>query len=52
MEQQLTFKKAISVFQEAKSKVALGLHLEGPFLNPAKRGAHPEELLKFIIHTW
>ena len=24
----------------------LGLHLEGPYLNPKKRGAHPESLIK------
>ena len=24
----------------------LGLHLEGPFLNPAKKGAHPAELIR------
>lgn len=24
----------------------LGLHLEGPFLNPARRGAHPEKYIK------
>lgn len=24
----------------------LGVHLEGPFLNPARRGAHPEEWLR------
>jgi len=40
------FDKAIEVFGKAKPKVALGLHLEGPFLNAAKRGAHPAELIQ------
>lgn len=39
------FKEAIAVYQSANPQVALGLHLEGPFLNPAKRGAHPQELI-------
>ena len=39
------FKQAIDVFTRANPKVALGLHLEGPFLNPIKRGAHPQELI-------
>lgn len=40
------FKKAITVYQSAQPKVSLGLHLEGPFLNPAKRGAHPADLIR------
>lgn len=40
------FREAIAVFAAAKPRVALGLHLEGPFLNDQKRGAHPEELIR------
>ncbi|MGI9028694.1 MAG: N-acetylglucosamine-6-phosphate deacetylase [Ilumatobacteraceae bacterium] len=29
----------------AGTAVALGLHVEGPMLNPIRRGAHPEQLL-------
>ena len=31
--------------QQAKGNF-LGLHLEGPFLNPVRRGAHPEKYIK------
>lgn len=40
------FTQAIEIFREAQPRVALGLHLEGPFLNVEKRGAHPAELVK------
>lgn len=40
------FQEAIALFRNAKPRVALGLHLEGPFLNAAKRGAHPAELIQ------
>lgn len=39
------FDEAIRAFREASPQVALGLHLEGPFLNVKKRGAHPAELI-------
>ncbi len=31
---------------ESPSAQILGVHLEGPFLNPAKRGAHPQQHLR------
>ncbi|WP_270088715.1 N-acetylglucosamine-6-phosphate deacetylase [Sphingobacterium sp. SYP-B4668] len=39
------FKQAIAIVNANPPKVALGLHLEGPFLNAKKRGAHPAELI-------
>lgn len=43
----------LDIFREAMAAAAdyahpafLGLHLEGPYLNPKKRGAHPAELIR------
>lgn len=39
------FKEAIRVADNFKHDALLGLHLEGPFLNAKKRGAHPADLI-------
>lgn len=39
------FKEAIAIFKGADRRVAMGIHLEGPFLNAQKRGAHPADLV-------
>lgn len=40
------FHEAIKVVKENPHPALLGLHLEGPYINPAKRGAHITEYIK------
>jgi N-acetylglucosamine-6-phosphate deacetylase len=40
------FHKAIKVLKENPHPAVLGLHFEGPYLNPVKRGAHIKEYIK------
>ena len=38
--------EALDVLRDYRHTALLGLHLEGPYLNPAKRGAHPAEYIR------
>ncbi len=39
---------AVGAAMRAGERGILGLHLEGPFLNPARKGVHPEALIRRI----
>lgn len=38
--------ESAKIYREKSKGNFWGLHLEGPYLNPAKRGAHPEKYIK------
>ncbi|MFS8082420.1 MAG: N-acetylglucosamine-6-phosphate deacetylase [Ginsengibacter sp.] len=40
------YEQAIEVVKRCKNPAVMGLHLEGPYINPVKRGAHVTEFIK------
>lgn len=38
--------ETVKAFMQKHDKGVLGMHLEGPFINPLKRGAHVKELIR------
>jgi N-acetylglucosamine-6-phosphate deacetylase len=38
--------ESAKIFRKQTNGAFLGLHLEGPFLNPLRRGAHPKEYIR------
>src|SRR5690606_15523329 len=38
--------EVLRIMQDYRHPALLGLHLEGPYLNPEKRGAHPESYIR------
>lgn len=45
------FDQALEVAKTYSHPALLGLHFEGPYLNPSKRGAHPADLIRRPDHT-
>jgi N-acetylglucosamine-6-phosphate deacetylase len=41
-----TYRKVVSILKENPHPALLGLHLEGPYINPVRRGAHLVELIR------